>query len=371
MSDWFTYEYSPRTTPLHSVGRSNYLHTNTMSICLDAAPEKPIIDSEGRTTQGKDFMQLAARLPHITQRKTLRAIFYMTLSAFCFAFVELVGGIFVDGLSLYQVVWGRYAFHLLFMVVVLGPHYKTRLVRTTKLPIQIIRSLTMFAMPVCFIVAVQRMPTHDVWAIYWTSPLVMLALSVWVLGEPAGLPRWIASAVGFIGMLFVFQPSRGIFDPAAIFAFGVGVAISLHLMFSRILRHDHPLTSLFHTALWVFCVMCLVLPLLNVWQTPSLRQVFGICLIGFVGLITLLVLARSSELVPIPVVAGFAYTEAIFRVAITFVVFGTLPNRFALLGVAIITVVSAYLLYYEVTHPYPGLEDQASTSTLNPPGAIT
>jgi hypothetical protein len=157
--------------------------------------------------------------------------------------------------------------------------------------------------------------------------------------------------------MFVFEPSRGIFHPAAILAFGVGLAISLHLMFSRILRHDHPITSLFHTALWVFAVMCFVLPLLNVWQTPSLRQVFGIALIGIVGLITLLLLARSGELVPIPVVAGFAYSEAVFRVALTALVWGIMPNKSILLGVAIITALTAYLIYYEMTHPYPGVED--------------
>ena len=280
---------------------------------------------------------------------TMRAILYMVLSALCFAVVELTGQVLVQGISPYQLVWGRYAVHLLFMVVVLGPRYKSKLVQTGALKLQILRSMTMLAMPVCFILAASAMPANDVWSVYWSSPLVMLALSTWILGEPAGGKRWIAGLVGFAGMLFVFQPDKGVFSPASVLAFGMGVAISLHLMLSRILRHDHPLTSLFHTALWVFVVLSFVVPFL--WQTPSLRTLLGIIIVGLVGMVGLFVLARSGELVPLPVVASFSYTEAIWRLALNALFLGIMPHKSELLGVLIVAGVIGYLLFNETRQP--------------------
>lgn len=294
------------------------------------------------------MVQLATRFEHIwlSQRITLRAIIYMTLSALCFAFVEKVGLYLIEGLTLYQVVWGRYAVHILFMVVILGPRYKTTLVRTNHLGIQIIRSLTMFVMPVCAILAIPRMPTDDMWAVYWTSPLVMLAMSALILHEPAGMTRWIAAGVGFVGVMIVLRPGPALLTPAIFLAFGMSLAVSLHLTLSRVLRHDHPLTSLFHTALWVFILITFfVIP---VWQTITLRSLVGLILIGIVGLVTLLVLARAGEIAPIPVAATFSYTEAIWRIVINVVFFGVLPSKHVVVGGLIIAVVCGFQLWYEM-----------------------
>jgi drug/metabolite transporter (DMT)-like permease len=294
-------------------------------------------------------MSLTSRIPSVMKRVTFRAILCMIISAFCFSILEAVGQHFTAGITSYQVIWGRYAVHILFMVVVLGPRYKTKLVKTDRLGLQILRSMTMIAMPVCFLAASQYMPAHDIWAVYWTSPLVMLALAAWVLHEPVGLTRWIAGVIGFGAMLLVFRPDRDIISPAIVLAFGVGLSISLHLMLSRILRQNHPLTSLFHTALWVFVVLSFFVPLL--WQAPTLRNVIGIIIIGLVGMVTLYVLARAGELAPIPIVAGFAYTEAISRLLINLLFFGVVPTRSAVFGTAIIVILIGYLMFHELHRP--------------------
>jgi hypothetical protein len=56
-------------------------------------------------------------------------------------------------------------------------------------------------------------------------------------------------------------------------------------MCSRMLRTDHPITSLFYTALWVFLVLCVGLR--TFWVVPSLRSLVGMVLIGVIGLLGL------------------------------------------------------------------------------------
>ena len=288
---------------------------------------------------------LAARAQSMTRRVSLRAIFYMCVASLCFSLVELVGQYMVHDVSPYFLVWARYVVHLLFMLIILGPHYKTRLVKTSNLKLQFLRSMTMLAMPICFILATQRMPSNDVWSVYWLSPLVALALSTWILREPAGSTRWIVALLGLIGTLFIVQPDAGIFSTASVLAFGMGVCISVHLMLSRVLRYDHPLASLFHTALWVFVILSFFVPFL--WKIPSLTSLIGMVLIGLIGVAGLFALARSGELAPLPVVASFAYTETIWTLLLKLVLFGTLPGLRMILGALVIAGVSGYSLLYE------------------------
>jgi drug/metabolite transporter (DMT)-like permease len=270
----------------------------------------------------------------------LQAIFYMILSALCFSVVELAGAQLVHDVSPYQLVWARYAVHLLFMVIVLGPRYKTRLVRTARLPLQITRSLTMLGMPLFFLLAVSALPVHDVWGVYWISPLIALVFSVLILREPVGKTFWMIGVLGFGAMLLFFRADRGVFSVASLYAVGMGACLSLHLTLSRVLRHDHPLTSLFHPALWVFIPLSFVMPF--VWKTPSLTSLAGMVIVGLVGALGLYALARSGELAPLPIVASFGYIEGLWTMLLDSVLLGLLPGRQTLLAVAIIGGITLY-----------------------------
>ena len=44
-----------------------------------------------------------------------------------------------------EIIWGRYTFHALFMILLLGPRYGLGLVRTQRLGLQVTRSLLLLA----------------------------------------------------------------------------------------------------------------------------------------------------------------------------------------------------------------------------------
>jgi len=282
------------------------------------------------------------------------AIAYMLLASMCFAAIEMVGARLVRGQSALETVWFRYATHLLVMLVVFAPRFRTGLVRTQRLGLQIARSLTMLAMPLCYLLAASHMPSVDVWSVYWTSPIVALALSTWVLGERAGRTRWMASVVGFVGVLVMLHPDPRTLTPAVVLAFGMGVCISLHLMFSRMLRTDHPITSLFYTGLWVFLVLSFGIR--TFWVVPSLTSLVGMGLIGVIGLLGLYSLARAGELAPLAVVASFAYTEGLWEMGFGLVVLHVVPSLTSVTGALIVAATVAFLLVYEHRRaPVPAL----------------
>lgn len=50
------------------------------------------------------------------------------------------------------------------------------------------------------------MPLAEATAIYFTAPLLMVALSPWLVGEQVRRSRWVAVTVGFGGMLLIVRP---------------------------------------------------------------------------------------------------------------------------------------------------------------------
>src|SRR6056297_200577 len=61
-----------------------------------------------------------------------------------------------------------------------------------------------------------RLPQADVYAIIFSAPLIVTALSVPMLREPVGWRRWSAVLVGFVGVLVMLSPGGGGFDWAAV-----------------------------------------------------------------------------------------------------------------------------------------------------------
>src|SRR4029453_2184019 len=108
----------------------------------------------------------------------LYASLWMSLSIALWALMEFLGRVIPAGYSPYQTVWVRYATHLLFMMTVWGPRYKTSLIRTPHWGMQIVRALLMLGMPFFFITAIYRMPLDDALAVFWISPLLVMGFAL-------------------------------------------------------------------------------------------------------------------------------------------------------------------------------------------------
>lgn len=89
------------------------------------------------------------------------------------------------------------------------------------------RALASILATYCFVAAVQVMPIADALAIAFVEPFVILLIGHFVLREEVSLRRLGAATVGFIGALFVIQPSFSQFGAVAIFPLGTAVAFAL------------------------------------------------------------------------------------------------------------------------------------------------
>src|SRR6202142_3557041 len=86
------------------------------------------------------------------------------------------------------------------------------------LGLQIVRILCMALDTFCFYYATRTMPLADVMTFYMAAPLMITALSAAVLREKVEPLRWLAGALGFLGVVIALRPSADILSTASPFA---------------------------------------------------------------------------------------------------------------------------------------------------------
>ena len=86
--------------------------------------------------------------------------------------------------------------------------------------------------------AVQRMSLHDALAVFWTAPLLVIAIAAMTRGQSGGVPTLAATVIGLIGALLICKPSiPGSFVPVAM-VFGLGMAVCLRAHYMVDLAND-------------------------------------------------------------------------------------------------------------------------------------
>ena len=276
------------------------------------------------------FLRLSSA-PTTATKNILYGIASLCLSCFFWTALELTAVFIPEGYNAFQTVWVRYGFHLLFMLIVFGPSQRTNLIRTRSLPLQLFRPVLMIGMPLFFLLGAHFLPQKNVWTIFWTVPLMVLVLAMFLLKERIALPYWLATIVGFVGVAAIFQPSLHLLlDWTVILPLAMAFCFSLYLILTRILQAESTVTNLFYTGLVVIVPWSIGLPFF--WKTMNITALIAMSVIGFLGFWTLYFLDKAVERAPASVLAPFLYSQPVFSVFLSSFLFRQSPGLLRLTG---------------------------------------
>jgi drug/metabolite transporter (DMT)-like permease len=252
------------------------------------------------------------------------------------AALELAGQHLPPGYSAQQVVWTRYAAHLLLLLWM--PGRRVAVWRTQRLGSQVACSLCMLGMPIGFVGGARFLSTQNVWAIFWVSPLLTLVLGALVLGEEARARTWAASALALVGAVLVYAERPVVFWPALLWPLGMAFSFSLYVVLVRSLRHESTESKLFYSAMGVFLALTPGMP--SRFVTPDLLAAAGMVAIGLLGLGCLYLIDRGLEGGSVPLLAPMTFAAVPWSLGFE-ALLGGLPGRRALLGAVVVTVALA------------------------------
>ena len=97
------------------------------------------------------------------------------------------------------------------------------------------RGVALLGSSLFFISGLRFLPIAEASATSFVSPLFVTALSIFFLGESVGVRRWLATAVGLIGVLIILRPGSSAFHPAAFFPLVSALAWACTLIMTRMM----------------------------------------------------------------------------------------------------------------------------------------
>ena len=254
-----------------------------------------------------------------------------------------------------QITAARFALQCALMApFILSLGLSLRVPRAQWLPL-ILRALLLLFATFCFITAIRVMPLADALAIVFVAPFIVLLFGKFYLGEDVGPRRIVACMVGFVGALFVIQPSFSAFGAVALIPLGTAVAFAFYILVTRGLsRQLHPVALQFHTGLVasLFCIPVLFLAqgsgsdLLDpVWPAGiAWLWLFGA---GFFATVSHMMMTYALSLAPSVTLAPLQYFELPVATLFGYLVFNDFPNTLSLIGITIIIGAGLYMIHRE------------------------
>ncbi|MGH6955000.1 MAG: DMT family transporter [Alphaproteobacteria bacterium] len=279
----------------------------------------------------------AARVP-------ARAVLLMIGTVALFAVSDALAKYVSTGSSLVLLVWSRYLFQTLFMVVFLVRYRPRELVRTRRPWLQTWRSLASVGSNYAFIFALPYIPLADAVAVGLASPLMVTALSVPLLGERVGVRRWSAVVVGFAGAMIVLRPGLGIVHWSALFVLVAAALYALYQIGTRILAPiDSPVATLFYTG--AVGLVATSVPVPFSWVELPTEIWVILAAQGLASGLSHFLLIKAFALAPVSTLAPFSYTEIVSAAVLGYLMFGDVPDQWTVLGSTVIVGSGLYVMY--------------------------
>lgn len=282
----------------------------------------------------------------MAEQNTRLGILMMVTTTFIFAVQDGISQHLAREYNVLMVVMIRYWFFAAFVMTVASRKAGglRAAARTEQPVVQAFRGI-LLAAEICVMVAaftyLGLVESHAVFACY---PLLIAALSGPVLGEKVGWRRWVAIAVGFVGVLIILEPGFGVFRPEATIALVSALMFALYGLLTRyVARKDDAATSFF----WTGTMGAIAMSCIGIWFWEPMSAhdwvwMGALCITGAAGHYTLI---KCYEVAEASAVQPFAYLQLVFASIIGVSIFAETIRTNVAIGAALIVAAGLFTLW--------------------------
>jgi drug/metabolite transporter (DMT)-like permease len=245
-----------------------------------------------------------------------------------------------------EIAWIRFLVFALIMAPAMLPGSPFYALRSHRRGLQLTRGAALLASSLLYISGLRFLPIAEASATSFVAPLFVTALSIVFLGERVGLRRWVATAIGLIGVLIILRPGTSAFHPAAFFPIVSALAWAGTLIMTRMMSgREHASSIMAFSSIAGVGLISALVPW--VWVAPSWHDIlFGI-LIGVTSTAGQWIVVLAFRYADASVLAPFSYTQLLWVSLLGFFVFGEVPDIFTVTGAAFIVASGLYTAHRE------------------------
>ncbi len=244
-------------------------------------------------------------------------------------------------------VWARWSFQVLAMLIWLGPTMGTNMVRSRQPWMQLARGVLLVSSSLCFMTALKYLPLADATALNYTTPTIVIVLAVVFLHERMTRARVAFLVAGMIGMLLIVKPGAELFNGASIYALGSAVFYAVYQITTRMLAGEDPRVTLFYPAMVGALLMTFVWPWFGSEIDVSWTDVALLAATGVLGTIGHFLFILAFQRAPASALTPFTYMQLVFATLIGWLAYDHFPGPFSLTGMAVIAGSGLLLTWHE------------------------
>ncbi len=216
--------------------------------------------------------------------------------------------------------------------------------------LHLLRGVLGIAMLSLFAFALKKLSLAEAYTIFFIAPALITALSVVFLKEVVNAARWSAIGVGLVGVIIVLRPTgAGMLTLGGLSVLGAAACYAVSAIAVRILGRTD---SGDHMILWLMLMMsvgasALAAPGWVAIRSADMLLLLAMAVTGFIGQIAITEAFNKGEASKI---APLEYTALAWGVLLDWLLWQTLPDRYTLIGAAIIIGSGVYLIRNEHQH---------------------
>ena len=286
------------------------------------------------------------------------------VACFCFTTQDMGIKLISGNYALHQIILIRSILAILFTLLVFVPidgGFKYLL--TKQLGLHLLRGFGLVISNLCYFTALVTVPLGEAKAIFFVAPLLITALSVFLIREEVGLSSWIVVLVGFFGVIIILRPGFEEFNPGYILPLVAALTYALVQILTGKMGENEKASSMAFYIQLIFIVVSSFFglffgdghladpshPIINYlfrpWTIPS--WVDGMIMIG-IGLLSgvgAYFISQAYRISKGSVVAPFEYVALPLAIFWSITLFGDWPDMISWMGIVLIAGASIFNVF--------------------------
>lgn len=266
---------------------------------------------------------------------SLVGIAYMCLGVLCLALGDAVAKWLGQSFAPVQIIFFRTLVSLPLIALIASLNGGLRTLATTRPKVHLLRGLIATGTMYCFVMGLTLLPLATATAIAFAAPLFVTLLSGPMLNERVARLPFIASLIGFAGVLIVVRPGAEGFQLGGLIVVGAAVCYALLMITARRYgSHENLWAMVFYVTLVPWLVSTALLPFF--WLPPQPMHWFGFVGAGILGVGAMTFITLAFRHAPASLAAPFDYTAMVWAVILGWWFWGEIPDVWVYVGSGVI-----------------------------------
>jgi drug/metabolite transporter (DMT)-like permease len=210
----------------------------------------------------------------------------------------------------------------------------------------LIRLAVSLAYTLSFMLAMKQGSLTIVYTLSYTSSFFMILLSALMLKETVSRERWIAVAVGMIGVIIALRPGSNMFETVAILVLlGTFLGALNKILMRRLAETEHSLAIAIYPNIVMIAAMIPCFFIFTPWKPMPLEHWGLFAIVGIITAAGQYAIAQALRFTQASVLAPVDYSTYFWVVAFDLFWWHKPPDKYMVIGAIIIVGSNLFILY--------------------------